>query len=390
MKIASLLAEIPDPRSRDGLYTVGEIVLLVLSGMCAGLKDLTWISAWGEANIEWLRTYLEYPNGIPSHDTIGRVLGRIKPSVVEAVFKSIVAEIVRFAPERAERHMALDGKTLRGSRKNGRALHVVHAWDVQLQQLLEMAWVDKKQNEISVLPGVLDCLDLRGSVITTDAMGAQRKLIDQVLKAGGNAIVALKENHPTVEEAIALLFQKTPRAISVLVHQETDKGHGRIEQRTTSVIGIPPSIKADLPLDGWSVKSVVQVESLRIEKGVSTTENRYYLSTLSTETHPAGRQAQLIRNHWSVENHLHRALDVQLQEDHCRVREINAAKNMAVLRRLAHSMFVQFDPSGKPMTHRMNMFSWRPKARDLLFSRFASGTTPKTIKVATGKTALSR
>lgn len=384
------LSQIEDPRAREGIYTVGEIVFLVMAGVLAGQGDLVSIAQWGVFNEDWLRRYLPYANGTPSHDTLGRVLGRIKPGCVQAVFSDIVASIVSSLPQRdtqQERHIAVDGKSVRGSRqRESRAQHAVHAWDVGLQQLLGIRWVDGKTNEITVVPVLMDTLDLTGAVVTLDAMGAQLPLLTQIAEAGANAIVGLKGNQKTILEDTRLLFEKPPAGMSVSEHSQSEKSHGRLESRTTTVMGLSKAVLSGLHCKNWPVASVVRVASYRetLATGKASTEERFYLSTLPEETHPAGRQARLIRDHWSVENHLHGTLDVAFQEDDCRVREANAVKNLALLRRLAH-VIVAHDTTKCSVKNKLMGFSTSTRQRDLILTRFAQSLEPKTTRVITAR-----
>ena len=389
--LSVLLSEIEDPRSREGLYTVGEIVFLTMSAILSGEKDMCAIAEWGEGNEDWLKTYLPYANGTPSHDTLGRVLGRIRPGCVQAVFSEVVRSIVSSLPERdpeQDRHIAMDGKTVCGSGRHGaRAAHVLHAWDVGIHQLLDFRWVDKKTNEITVMPILAEALDLQGAVVTIDAMGAHLPLINQVTETGGHCIVGLKGNQKTIREEVELLFELPPKGVEISSHEENEKDHGRIEKRETTVLSLPASVKALLHCEQWPVASVVRVRSSRenVARGTTSNEERFFLSTLSAETHPASRQARLIRDHWSVENHLHGALDVAFQEDDCKVRIANAVKNLAVLRRLAQTI-VASDPTPGSISIKLKRFSWNSKKhRALTLIRFAKSLEPQEKKVITAR-----
>lgn len=381
------LNAVEDPRSREGLHSVGEILFLVLTGVLAGESSLVGIAEWGEENIEWLQKTLPYAHGTASHDTLGRVLGMIRPDRVKQVFCQLVQDLVgaRLGEAEAERHVAVDGKAVRGSRTaSGRGQHAVHAWDVELRVLLDLRWVDEKTNEITVMPALVEALDLKKAVVTVDAMGAHLPLVDAITQAGGNVIVGLKGNQKTIREEVELLLAQPPKGVPVSRHEEHEKEHGRIESRVTTVLGVSESLRTTLACPAWPVHSVVKVVSSRTVKGRTTEETRYFLSTCPLSSHPASRQARLIREHWSVENHLHRSLDVSYGEDAATARAAILVRNLGILRRLAKTI-VDDEPDPKWQARstraRLRRFDRDDRHRDAVLSRFARSLSPTPTRV---------
>jgi len=318
--------EIEDPRSGNAIrHLLSDLIGLVLIAILCRAEGWEEIEDFGRAKETMLRKVLRLPHGIPSHDTLERVFRRLSPAQFESCFRSWVVGM-GFEND----HIALDGKSLRGSSDayTGKSMvHLVSAWASGAGICLAQERVDGKENEQKAMLRLLEVLDLCGCMVTIDAMGNQRKIAQKIIEGQGDYLTGLKENQPTIlEETIALFDSIGPESI----HTEYDKGHGRIEKRTCEVIYGVDMLD---PTHQWpGLKALVKIESEVSQKGKTSTQQRYYLSSRNTT---AAQFNAAVRKHWSIENSLHWVLDVQFDEDHCQKRKDNAAENFALLRRTA-------------------------------------------------------
>lgn len=306
------------------------------------------MAEWAQTKEDWLRTFLDLPGGIPSHDTFARVFRRLEPKELHACFLHWIESLVGGGGP----HVAIDGKTLRRSfdaPEGQRALHVVSAFAADgLGLVLGQVAVEDKSNEITAIPELLRLLDLQGAVVTIDAMGCHKAIAAQIVSQDGDYLLALKGNHPALCEDVARLFgdeaalaaQKPTRAETV------EKDHGRIETRRAVALEATALLGGLRGLAAWpGVQSVVMVEAQREPAGGGTSrlERRYFLSSLAPD---AARLLRVARGHWAIENKLHWMLDVHFDEDHCRVRKDHAPLNLATVRRVALSL-AKRDPHSK-------------------------------------------
>lgn len=325
---------IADPRVERGKeHRLIDVILISLCAMLCGAETFVDFEDFGKAKREWLKTFLELPNGIPSHDTFGRIFALLDPEQFSECFRNwtqsirtaVGAEIV-----------SIDGKTLRRShdRANGKkAIHMVSAWARENGVVLGQIKVDEKSNEITAIPELLRVLELTGCIVTIDAMGTQKKIASEIRNADADYVLALKGNHETVhdevktflEDARANGFAKVP--VSTL--ETVEKEHGRIETRRYWITGAIDWMADRLEWEG--LKSIGMVESLRDVDGKITTERRFFLCSIPPEADPFARA---VRGHWAIENTLHWSLDVSFGEDQCRVRAGYAAQNLALLRHM--------------------------------------------------------
>jgi predicted transposase YbfD/YdcC len=334
------LQTIPDPR-RQGenlKHPLGDIIILGFCGVLAGCEDFVEIAEWAKVHEGVFRSFLELPHGIPAHDTFTRVFAMLKPATLQEVLLPWLLERRGLPGE----WIHLDGKALRRTRceaKRLKALHVVSAWAGQTGLTLGQVAVDTKSNEITAMPQLLELLDLRDKIVTTDAMGCQKEIAQTIVEGGGDYILAVKDNQPTLHAEIQAAFATavTPPARSSRLYTTEDQGHGREEQRTVQVLPARGHLSAAQLVAWLGVLSIVMVTRVVWceATGMESLEVRYFLSSLPPN---ARRIGAAIRGHWSIENGLHWVLDVVFREDARRLYDRTAAENVAFLNRLALSL----------------------------------------------------
>jgi len=341
-QIAECFVDLVDPRiNRTKRHALLDIITIALCGVICGAESWVEVADWGEAKRDWLGAWLELPNGIPSHDTFGRVFGLLDPAQFEAGFLRWVQGV---AVATAGAVLAIDGKTIRAARTHGGTpLHIVSAWASANRLVIGQEAVDQKSNEIVAIPALLARLDLHGQVVTIDAMGCQRAIAAQITAQGGDYVLALKANQPelltNVRDSFALTADDT-----VQTSRTIDKGHGRLDVRTCRTIDDPALVTWLDPDGAWpGLRSLAEVTGERRIDGVITRQTRYYVSSLAG-TAPV--IAQAVRSHWGIENHLHWVLDVAFREDASRARLGHSAENLALLRKLALNL-LGTDPTRK-------------------------------------------
>ena len=330
---------IDDPR-RDNAnrrHELIDIIVIAVTGMICGADSWTEIELVGKGKQRWFRTFLSLPNGIPSHDTFGRVFSMIDPEQFRAAFGHFVAAIADLVPREV---VAIDGKTVRRShdRRNGKdAIHMVSAWATENRVVLGQVKTDEKSNEITAIPALLKALNLKEVIVTIDAMGCQTDIAEQIVDAEADYVLALKGNQPTIHDQANHLFDGSLLADFEIgdwsIFEKEETSHGRQEKRTcyaTQNLDI-----LDAAEDWKRMKSLVVVVSERTIDGEVRTERRLYISSLK---YKARRFGEIIRAHWGIENRLHWVLDMQFREDECRVRRGNAAENLVMLRHLAANL----------------------------------------------------
>lgn len=341
----AVFADLPDPRiDRTKAHALLDIVAIAVCAVISGADSFTEIADYGRAKEPWLRTFLALPNGIPSHDTFGRVFALLDPVRFEQCFLSWVRQSLEpLSPQQ----IAVDGKTLRRShdRGNGQGpLHLISAWATETGVSLGQRKVADHENEIVALPGLLEQVVLPGAVVTIDAMGCQRQVAETIVAAGGDYVLALKGNHRSLYAEVDYLFTdglQTGFAVEQLdaFDSDVDKGHGRLERRRCWAIADPEVIAYLDAERRWpGLQSVVMVKTQRTTGDSVGAQTRYYLSSLPAQ---AKRLNTIVRDHWRIENHLHWVLDVAFDEDQSRVRTGYADQNFALLRRMALGLLKQ-------------------------------------------------
>ncbi len=328
--------DLDDPRpGRNIMHTLTDMLAIAICAVICGAESWSEVAYFGRCKERWFRTFLRLPHGIASHDTFGRVFGMIDPEQFERCFMAWTARLA----EDKERLVAIDGKTLRKSFDTASdrvAIHMVSAWCETNHMVLGQLAVEEKTNEITAIPKLLALLDLHNTTITIDAMGCQRQIAEAIVKGGGDYILQVKDNQPTLRANLELLFAEAMRddcrGVPYDFATQTNKGHGRVETRrcwtSWHVAGLSGRE------DHWrGFKSVACVERTRRVGEKVSQERHYYISSLPGRD--AKKMSKAIRSHWGVENRLHWCLDVQMNEDACRIRQGHAAENFSRLRRMA-------------------------------------------------------
>lgn len=342
-----------DPRvKRKPEHLLVDIVAIAILAVLSGANDMVAIETYGKAKQTWLETFLELPNGIPSHDTFSRVLALLDPQQLHECFLSWVQAI---ADQLEIKLINIDGKTARGSydrEQSLKALHTVSAWASEHHLVLAQQRVESKSNEITAIPELLNLLDIKGAIITLDAMGTQREIAAQIVDQGGDYILALKGNQGTLHTQVKAFFKMAEQTqwagIDVSYSECTEAGHHRIERR--QVWAVPITQVPDLPNPSkWrGLATVVMVKRERRLWNKTTTEVCFYITSLAAD---AAVLAQAIRSHWGIENSLHWILDVIFREDQSRIRNGHGPENMGLLRRLSLNLLKR-EPSKQSLTQK--------------------------------------
>ena len=330
----SYFSEMEDPRvERTKRHLLDDIMFITIAAVLSGAQGWNTIEEYGKAKKEWLETILELPNGIPSHDTFGRVFAALDADKFEEIFLKWIRSLQQNTDGEL---VSIDGKTIRGSRIGGSkyVTHIVSAWADKNDLILGQIKVDEKSNEIIAIPKLLDMLMIKGSTVTIDAMGTQTKIAKKIVSKGADYILAIKGNQGELLDDIQDSFKMLKPDD---IYEQIDYGHGRIETRLCKVI-------TDLSLvpsaNKWKgLKSIISIERVRDFKNTVKEENEisYYISTHNN----AEIIANGIRKHWGIENKVHWVLDVVFQEDFSRKRAGNAAKNFSNINRIALNMLRQ-------------------------------------------------
>ena len=342
--IAKHFGKVKDPRiERSKRHKLIDIFLIAICGVICGADSWVDIEMFGKSKLDWLKTFLKLPNGIPSHDTFGRVFAAINPEEFEKSFMEWVQAINEVTQGQV---IAIDGKQLRGSmdNENGKnAIYMVSAWATENELVLGQRKVDDKSNEITAIPKLLNLLEIAGCIITIDAIGTQTKIAKTIIDREGDYLLAVKENQGNLYEDIHDLFeddQKYNFENAPYNYAKTvNKDHGRIEIRQCWAISDPEYLATIRNRERWhGLKSLAMIISERRIGEESEVQTSYFITSLENN---AGKILNARRSHWGVENCLHWVLDIAFNEDHSRVRKDNAPQNFAVLRHMALNLLKQ-------------------------------------------------
>lgn len=332
-----------DPRiERCKRYDLMDILLLSISAVLSGAEGWEDIEDFGHHRLDWLRRYRPFEQGIPRHDTIARVICRLKSTEIEQAFQSWITSLIDVTGSDV---IAIDGKTARRSfntRERSNPLHSVSAWSCEHQLVLGQVAVDEKSNEITAIPRLLALLDIENCIITLDAMGCQKEIAKQIVQSKADYVLALKGNHSVMQSEFEAWWHKvcreglTPEKYDECT--EVDAGHGRIETRHCEQLLIDNTwLSKDYRWEGLNslIKVTAQIEDK--SSGKVTEETRWYISSLAIN---AKQALNAVRNHWQVES-MHWMLDMTFREDESRIRKGNGALAFNVLRKIALNLFKQ-------------------------------------------------
>lgn len=334
---------ITDPRQPGKVqHNFVETIMIVICAVIAGCDVWEDIADYCRVKEEWFRERLglKLENGIPSHDTMSRIFGMMDPKEFQKHFAEWVQGTCGV---QAREILSLDGKTMRGSRdKEKKPIHMVSAWASKARAVFGQTTVDEKTNEITAVPELLELLDIKGTIVTADAMSCQKEIVKKITDKGGDYVIGLKENQRNLYEAAQEQFTAAKENASLYEKMEslttTEKGHGRIESRTYYLCREPEFIKLYKP--AWPGLQAVGVMRSRIEKGGEVTEETHYHITSLTDVK---EYATAARNHWGVESSLHWCLDVTFREDHSRMRADHTAENFSVVRHIVLNVLKSMD-----------------------------------------------
>ena len=336
--------KVKDPRvERTKRHKLLDMILIAICGVICGADSWVDIELFGKSKLEWLKTFLTLPNGIPSHDTFGRVFAIINPEEFEKSFMEWVQAINELTQGQV---IAIDGKQLRGSQdsESGKeAIYMVSAWATENEMVLGQRKVDEKSNEITAIPKLLRLLEIAGCIVTIDAIGTQTKITKTIVEQGGDYLLAVKENQGNLYEDIQDLFEDDQyykfEGAPYDYAKSVNKDHGRIEIRQCWAISDPEYLAQIRDRERWhGLKSLAMIVSERRIGERIEIQTRYFITSLNSQ---AEKILKVKRSHWGIENRLHWVLDIAFDEDRSRVRKDNAPQNFAVLRHMALNLLKQ-------------------------------------------------
>ena len=337
-----------------------DILVIAICAVICGADDYVAIADYGQAKEEWFKAFLKLPNGIPSHDTFWRVFEALNPEQFQHCFMKWMSAVRKVT---AKEVIAVDGKCLRHSYDNEKdkaAIHMVSAWATANRLVLGQQKVDEKSNEITAIPELLQALDLRGCVVTIDAMGCQTAIADLIIEGEGDYLLSLKGNQSNLHEDVVLLFDDLAESNFTAYEYDygvtVDKNHGRIETRRCWTISDPDLIRHLRGAGNWrGLTTLVKVQSERRVGDKRSLESRYFIASYHDT---AQHILQNSREHWHIENSLHWVLDIAFREDDARIRKGNGPQNFAVLRHIALNLLKHEASSKSGIKNRRLRAGW--------------------------------
>lgn len=340
--IADHFGKMEDPRVEWSIqHKLIDIITIAICAVICGADTWVDIEAYGLAKSEWLKQFLELPNGIPSHDTFARVFARLDPEQFQQSFLNWVKSISNVTQGEV---IAIDGKTLRHSYDRSgsqKAIHMVSAWATNNRLVLGQVKVDSKSNEITAIPELIKVLSLRGCIVTIDAIGCQKEIVKLIAKQEADYVITLKKNQSSLYKRVEALFSEALRnkyqGFIHSIERRSEESHSREETRYCVMLN---NIQNQIdPKEEWqNLQSIGRADLMRTANGKTKIETRYFISSLPNN---AKLLSDSVRQHWGIENSLHWVLDVAFREDDSRIRKDNAPQNFAVLRHIANSLLQQ-------------------------------------------------
>lgn len=328
------LSVIPDPRIETKCtHKLEDIIAITICAVICGADDWNAIESFGKAKNNWFTTFLDLPNGIPSHDTFRRLFSIVSP----AAFQEFFTSWVNCVADKVGGVIAIDGKTVRRSQDKGigkKAIHMVSAWSSENNLVLGQVKTDEKSNEITAIPELLRILSLKGCIVTIDAMGCQKNIAEQIINGGGDYVLALKGNQGALSEQVKCFFEETNRsgfeAYDVDYFETKEISRDRCEVRRHWTLNVS---ETEIDAGPWSNLNIIgMVESQRTINKQTSVEYRYYIGSIENNAKLFGNA---VRRHWGVENNLHWQLDMSFREDESRMRKGHSAENFVVMRHVA-------------------------------------------------------
>jgi predicted transposase YbfD/YdcC len=335
--ILRAFADMPDPRRHNRRHKLMDILTIALIAVICGADGWVGVVEYAKAKLEWLKSFLELPYGLPSHDTFGRVFAKLDPDAFERCFQAWMAALVELSGGKL---VAFDGKSIRHSfehawDKSGMA-HIVSAFVQANHMVFAQHKTDGKGQELSAIEKLLEILELNGAVVTIDAIGCNKEIAQKIVDAGADYILQVKDNQPTLHQTLAARLNDAIldnfAGLSSDYYEQTDGDHGRIEMRKLWVCWDEQLLR-ELPAEWPGLRAIIVRENTREANGKSSTQRHYYISSLDRRT-KARRLAEYTRGHWGVENNLHWQLDVSFREDQRRIRKDHGAENFSRLCRI--------------------------------------------------------
>lgn len=353
--------DLTDPRiDRTKLHKLLDILVIAICAVIAGADNWEDIADFGEAKIDWFKTFLDLPNGIPSHDTFNRVFARLDPQEFQNGFISWVSAVSEVIDGQV---VAIDGKVLRRSHDRGigkAAITMVSAWASANRLVLGQVKVDDKSNEITAIPQLLQALEVSGCIVTIDAIGCQTEIAEMIIDQQADYVLSLKDNQGNLFEDVHLLFedleQSQYKAYAFDYHKTVNKNHGRLEIRECWTISDEEILRHLRGFENWkNLLTVSRTRAQRLMGEESSCEDRYHIASITG----AKRVLWAVRSHWGIENELHWTLDIAFDEDRCRVRKDNGPENFAILRHIALNLLKQEKTCTRGIKGKRLLAAWK-------------------------------